>query len=43
MILQTVRNKCVRIDGYVEIEVSYKIKQLEVLKESPILDTLPCF
>jgi hypothetical protein len=36
MILQTVRNGCVKFGGHVEIEVSYKILQLEVLKESPI-------
>jgi hypothetical protein len=28
--------------GHVGIQVSYKILQLEVLKESPILDTSPC-
>jgi hypothetical protein len=41
--LAMVRNECVRFDGHVDIEVSYKILQLEVLKESPILDTSPCF
>jgi hypothetical protein len=39
MISQTVRNKCVRFGGHIDIEVSYKILQLDVLKESPILDT----
>jgi hypothetical protein len=34
MILQIVRNECVRFGGHVDIEVSYKILQLEVLKES---------
>jgi hypothetical protein len=43
MISQTVRNQCVRFGGHVYIEVSYKILHLEVLKESPILDTSPCF
>jgi hypothetical protein len=43
MILQTVRNECVRFGGHVDIEVSYKIFWLGVLKESPILDTSPCF
>jgi hypothetical protein len=43
MISQMVRNECVRFGGHVDIEVSYKILWLEVLKESPILDTLPCF
>jgi hypothetical protein len=33
----------VRFGGHVGIEVSYKILQLEVLKESPILNTSPCF
>jgi hypothetical protein len=43
MISQTVKNDCVRFGGHVDIEVSYKILWLEVLKESPILDTSPCF
>jgi hypothetical protein len=43
MISQMVRNECVRFGGHVDIEVSYKILQLEVLKESPILDSSPCF
>jgi hypothetical protein len=43
MISQTVKNECVRFGGHVDIEVSYKILQLEVLKESPILDTSPYF
>jgi hypothetical protein len=34
-----VRNECVRFGGHVGIEVSYKILQLEILKESPILTT----
>jgi hypothetical protein len=33
MILQMVRNKCARF-GQVDIEVSYKILQLDVLKET---------
>jgi hypothetical protein len=41
MTSQTVRNECVRFGGPVDIEVSYKILQLEVLKKSPILDTSP--
>jgi hypothetical protein len=40
-ILQTVRSECVRFGGHVGIQVSYKILQLEVLKESSILDTSP--
>jgi hypothetical protein len=36
MNLQTLRIECVRFDGYVYIEVSYKIFQLEVLNEAPI-------
>jgi hypothetical protein len=42
LISQTVRNECVIFGGHVDIDVSYKILQLEV-KESPILDTSPCF
>jgi hypothetical protein len=37
------KNEYVRFGGHVEIEVSCKILQLEVLKESPILDNSPCF
>jgi ABC-type phosphate transport system ATPase subunit len=37
MILQTVRNECVRFGGHVDIEVSYKILRLDVLKETPSL------
>jgi hypothetical protein len=29
--------------GYVDIEVSYKILHLDVLKETPILHDLSCF
>jgi hypothetical protein len=43
MILQTVWNECVRIDGHVNIQVSYKILWLEVLKKALILHNLPCF
>jgi hypothetical protein len=43
MILQTVRNECVRFGGHVHIEVSYKIFQLEILNEAPILLNPPCF
>ena len=43
MILQTTRNECVRFVGIVDIEVSYKILQLEILKEVPILHNPPCF
>jgi hypothetical protein len=31
MILQTVRNECVRFGGHADIEVRYKILQLDVL------------
>jgi hypothetical protein len=31
MILQTVRNECVRFGGHVDIEVRYKILRLDVL------------
>jgi hypothetical protein len=43
MILQTVRNECVRFGGHVNIEVSYKILWLDVLKETSILHNLSCF
>jgi hypothetical protein len=43
MISQTVRNECVRFGQHVDIQVSYKILQLEVLKDNPILDTSPSF
>jgi hypothetical protein len=43
MILQMVRNEYVRFGGHVNIEVSYKISQLEVLKETPSLHNPPCF
>jgi hypothetical protein len=43
MILQRVRNECVRFSGYVHIDVSYKILQLDVLKETPILHNLSRF
>jgi hypothetical protein len=42
MILQMVRNECVRFGGHVDIEVNYKILQLYVLKEPPILHNLSC-
>jgi hypothetical protein len=43
MILQMVRNECVRFGGHVDIEVSYKIVQLDVLKKTPSLENPPCF
>jgi hypothetical protein len=43
MILQTVRNECVRFGGHVDIEVSYKILRLDVLKKTPKLQNPPCF
>jgi hypothetical protein len=43
MILQTVRNECVRFGGHIDIEVSYKILQLDVLKETQNLHNLSCF
>jgi hypothetical protein len=42
-ILQTVRNECVRFGGHVDIEVSYKILRLDVLKETSSLQNSPCF
>jgi hypothetical protein len=35
MILQTVRSECVRFGGHVDIEVSHKILQLDLLKKDP--------
>jgi hypothetical protein len=43
MILQTVRNECIRFGGLVDIEVSYKILRLDVLKKTPSLQNRPCF
>jgi hypothetical protein len=43
MILQTVRNECLRFGGHIDIEVSYKILQLDVLKKTPTLQNPPCF
>jgi hypothetical protein len=37
MILQMVRNECLRFGGHVDIEVRYKILQLDVLKKTQIL------
>jgi hypothetical protein len=38
MILQTVWNECIRFGGHINMQVSYKILQLEVLKKALILD-----
>jgi hypothetical protein len=43
MILQMVRNECVRFGGHVDIEVSYKILRLDVLKETQNLHNLSYF
>jgi hypothetical protein len=43
MILQMVRNECVRFGGHVEVQVSYRILWLEVPKKAPILHKVPCF
>jgi hypothetical protein len=43
MILQMVRNECVRFGGHVDIKVSYKILQLNVLEGTLILHNLSCF
>jgi hypothetical protein len=42
-ILQMVRNESVRFDKLIDIEVSYKILQLELLKLVLILHYLACF
>ena len=33
MILQMVRNECVRFGGHVDIEIRYKILQLDILNK----------
>ena len=38
---QMVSNECVKFGGYVDIQVSYKILEVEVPKEAPILHNLP--
>jgi hypothetical protein len=43
MILQMVRNESIWFSGHVDIEVSYKILQLDVLKDTLILYNLCCF
>jgi hypothetical protein len=43
MISQMVRNECIRFGGHADIEVSYKILQLEILNEALILLNPPCF
>jgi hypothetical protein len=43
MVLQTVWNECVRFGGHINIQVNYKILQLEVQKKTSILHNLPCF
>jgi hypothetical protein len=43
IILLIVRNESVRFDRHIEIEVSYKILQLELSKLIPILRYLSCF
>ena len=43
MILKTVWNECVRFGEHVNIQVSYKILQLEVLKKALILYNPTCF
>jgi hypothetical protein len=43
MILQMVRNESVRFVGNIDIEVNYKILQLEIPKLVPILHYPACF
>jgi hypothetical protein len=43
MILQTEWNECLKFGGCINIQVSYKILQLEVQKKASILHNLPCF
>jgi hypothetical protein len=41
IISQMVRNECTRFGGHVDIEVSYKILQLEILKRTPTIGVSP--
>jgi hypothetical protein len=43
MISKMVWNECARFGGHVDIEVSYKILQLQILNEAPIFLNSPCF
>jgi hypothetical protein len=43
MISQMVRNESLRFGRHIDIEVSYKILELEVPKLVPILHYLACF
>ena len=43
MILQVVLIECVRFGEHINIQVNYKILQLEVLKKASILHSLLCF
>ena len=43
MNLHMVKNECVGFGGHVDIEVSFKILQLGILKETPILHNLSCY
>jgi hypothetical protein len=43
MILQTVWNEWVRFGGHINIQVSFKILELEVLKKALILHNPTCF
>jgi hypothetical protein len=43
MILETVRNECVRFGGHVDLEVNYEILWLDVLKKTRSLQNPPCF
>jgi hypothetical protein len=43
MILQMVKNECVRLGGLLHIQGNYKILQLKVERNAVILDDPPCF
>jgi hypothetical protein len=43
MILQTIKNECVRFGGRVDKQVSYKILQLKVPRKASILHNPACF
>jgi hypothetical protein len=43
MILQIIKNECVKSSGDINIQISYKILLLEVLRKVPILHSPPYF
>jgi hypothetical protein len=41
--LQMVWNECLRFGGHINIQISYKILRLKVLKKALILHNATCF